>query len=48
VNLFRTEVIPLRIRVKREDEKEDVSSYWMDSRKREDARSSNEEFDSAL
>jgi hypothetical protein len=36
VNLFRTEVIPLRNRAKREDDKEDVSSYWMNSRKRED------------
>jgi hypothetical protein len=36
VNQFRTELIPLRIRIKREDEKEDVSSYWMNSRERED------------
>jgi hypothetical protein len=39
VNLFRTEVIPLRIRVMREHEKDDVSSYWMNSRKREDTGS---------
>jgi len=28
--------MPLRMRVKGEDKKEDVSSYWMNSRERED------------